>query len=169
MSGANAVISGNTSGGSGGGVRVFSGASFTMSGMNAVISGNTATGVGGGGGVSMYASAQFTMSGAGARISGNYANQDGGGILCINGDFTMAGGEVSGNSCSGTSGGTGAWLHQFGWSGGTQTFAAGVHGVVYINGTPGSGYDQNSPSGGPLSTSGWYGYQTTSTAIKVLP
>jgi hypothetical protein len=157
MSGSGAVISGNTASSDGGGVYA-SGGQFTMSGSGAVLSGNTASSDGGGVSVS---GGQFTMSGSGAIISGNTASSDGGGVyLYDDGIFYMEAGEISGNS--------GGSLHQFRTENSTQKFANGIHGVVYVNGTPGNANDYYAVSGGDLVDKGWYDNQLVATVIKVV-
>jgi uncharacterized repeat protein (TIGR02543 family) len=74
----------------GGGVYVSSNGNFTMSGGE--ISGNTAERTGGG------VSGNVTMK-TGAKISGNTAEHAGGGV---HGGVTMEGGEISGNTASGS-------------------------------------------------------------------
>jgi hypothetical protein len=169
MSGNHAKITRNQGGvgWAGGGIELWgAGTIGVMSGEYAEISGNYSGNDGGG--VYVASNAQFTMSGAASLVSGNKANNDGGGIDCVNGDFTMKGGEISGNS-SANHDGNGTWLHQFGVNSSTQKFANGVHGVVKINGISGatSEYDYDVPNGGPF-IGVWSLYQIVATVIKVL-
>ena len=118
MSG-NAVISGNTANGSGGGVCVTDGGTFTMEGGTIggdTANGNTASGRGGGG-VYVYNST-FTMKNG--TISGNSADDsnggdgNGGGVYA-NGSctFTMSGNAaISGNTAAGSYGG-GVYMDDF--------------------------------------------------------
>jgi hypothetical protein len=159
MSGTHAAISGNYSPTNGGGLRVAGYAEFTMSGANSQISGNTADDAGGG--VDVMSGATFIMSGANALISGNTSAGNGGGVLCFNGDLTLEGGEISGNTSNGDE-----HLHQFGGDNGTHEFADGVHGMV--TGTSGEGNDWDAPTGGLFSGGNWYGNQTVDTVIRVV-
>jgi hypothetical protein len=96
MSG-NAVISDNTTTGSGGGVYVNTGASFAISG-DAAISGNEASLSGGG--VAVVTQSTFTMSGN-AKIGGNEAaGGNGGGVFVSwnNCTFTKTGGTIYGSN-----------------------------------------------------------------------
>jgi hypothetical protein len=93
-------ISDNVTPGSGGGVCVNKGGTFTMAGGE--ISGNktlveSTVGLSGGGGVVIYADGTFTMTGG--TISGN-ANSDCGGGVKNFGKFEMKGGEISDNAAS---------------------------------------------------------------------
>jgi hypothetical protein len=90
----NGKISGNTATQSGGGVYVYTGASFTMSGGE--ISGNTATQSGGG--VYLYSGISFTMSGG--VISGNTAGSSGGGLY-NGGTFRIVTGTIYGSNETG--------------------------------------------------------------------
>jgi hypothetical protein len=64
-----------------------------------------AGGYNGTGGVMIGRSAQFTLSGAHAQISGNTGRGEAGGVHMTGGDsvFTMTGGEIFGNKCTGPS------------------------------------------------------------------
>jgi hypothetical protein len=88
---ADAKITGNSAGESGGGgVQVNNGGSFTMSGGE--ISGNSARGGGG-----VFVDGSFTMSG-GAKITGNTGGSGGGsGVFIMSGSFTLEDGEISDN------------------------------------------------------------------------
>jgi parallel beta-helix repeat protein len=132
-------ISGNTSTGFGGGVHVGGNVTFTMSG--GTISGNTASN--GGGGVYAQDSAVFTMSGGtilGNSATDTFPNGKGGGVYVTNGNFTMINGTISGNTTS-TNGG-GVYVDNnavFTMSGGeiagnsaTGTGANGKGGGVYV-------------------------------------
>lgn len=97
-------ISGNISGGRGGGIYVGSDGTFIME--SGTISGNTTNGgslySGYGGGVAV--DGIFTMQGG--TISGNTAKQDGGGVYLRNGKFSMQGGTImTGNNTSQNGGG----------------------------------------------------------------
>ena len=97
-------------GASGGGVCI-SGGTFTMSG-DAVISGNTATGSGGGVFVSGSGDFTMTGGTIGGTGGGSpNSAENGGGVYIHNGTFTMSGSAViSGNNASSSSGG-GVYIH----------------------------------------------------------
>jgi len=135
----NASITGNTTGGQGGGVYV-NGGNFVMEG--GIISGNTASV---GGGVFVASNGTFTMEGG--TISGNTAGTagsgEGGGGVAIGGmglaapqsqgNFIMKGGTISGNTANTSSyGGGGVSLN---WFGSTFTMEGGT-----ISGNVTSGY-----------------------------
>jgi hypothetical protein len=117
------------------------------------------------GGAARVSGGTFLMTGENALISGNTASGDGGGVECIDGNFTMKAGEISGNSSSSDS----SHLHQFAMSGGgIQKFAADVLGVVYVNGFRDDPNDQIALTDGALfKRDTWYGNQNLNTVIKV--
>lgn len=92
-----AVITGNASSNSGGGVAVNNGGTFNMSG--GTISGNSSNNSSGG--VDVF-NGTFNMSGG--TINGNTA-PSGGGLSCIGGTFSMTGGTINGNSTTTNGGG----------------------------------------------------------------
>ena len=142
-------ISGNTTSGYGGGVKVNNGGAFTMN--EGKISGNNPTS--GGGGVAVGPGGNFTMNGgeisdntqssggvyvngaftmSGGTISGNTANSRGGGVYVSGtGEFTMSGGEISGNTANDSASGV--------YVGAKTTFnlsgAAKITGNTQTNGT----------------------------------
>jgi hypothetical protein len=94
------LISDNTATGSGGGVNNGqNGAVGTFEMSGGTILGNTAEK---GGGVYNFFHSNFSLSGSGV-ISGNEAEIGGG--VCIDSDFSMSGGEISGNVASNQGGG----------------------------------------------------------------
>ena len=146
-------ITGNTAGGSGGGVYVVGG-EFTMSGgkitkNNANIGGGVCvedgkfkmtdgtitdnTTVGSGGGVFVRDS-EFTMSGA-AQISKNTATTGGGGVNVTDGTFTMESGTINDNTSGGNGGGVYLSDGTFTMNSGTITDNAATRaGGVYVDG-----------------------------------
>ncbi len=134
-------ISGNTATSNGGGVGVYSGATFEMNG-NASITDNKAT-TGNGGGV-YEGGGTFNMSG-GASISRNEATTgNGGGVYVGGGVFTMSGGSITSNHTANDTYGGGVYVDthgEFNMRGGTIGGAAADKankakngGGVYVSG-----------------------------------
>ncbi|MCD7829752.1 MAG: YDG domain-containing protein, partial [Clostridiales bacterium] len=128
------TISGNTASSTGGGVYVYTKASFTMSG--GTIGGtsaddaNTATN---GGGVAV-GGGTFEMSDG--TISGNTASSYGGGVYVYSGTFTMNDGTISGNTANSNGGGVYFYSGTFTVSGTPvvtgNKLAAGTTNNVYL-------------------------------------
>jgi nitrous oxidase accessory protein NosD len=132
-----AVITGNTTSGSGGGVYVATDGTFTMN--DGTISGNKADGddtisfTEGGGGVYVANGGTFTMNDG--TIGGNNVAILGGGVFVADGTFMMKDGTIDGNEASSnTFGGGGVFVAD-----GTFTMEGGIisrnktgHGAVYL-------------------------------------
>jgi uncharacterized protein YjdB len=129
MTGDYAEVSYNVGEGGTGGILIDAPACyFEMSGSHAKIIGNQGGTSSGGGGIQIWgAGTRGVMSGEYAEISGNYSGNDGGGLyVSSNAQFTMSGGEITGNTC-----GAGYDRPQIAKNGGSvMQWAAGVQGWV---------------------------------------
>jgi hypothetical protein len=138
------TISGNSCSSYGGGVYIASG-TFIMSG--GTISGNTSERGAGG----VYIKGAFTMNNG--TISGNVARYwaDGGGGVYVDGTFTMNNGSISGNTAEGSGGGVyaGTFIMTGGTIGGNScsyAYGGGVYaGMFTKSSTGGIIYGSNAP------------------------